>query len=77
MCEVVIVYLYGTGTFIETSQLQGTLTPTLTAEDHWDVYLGLRLTTLVLYCTLICRPKIRRRAVAEHLFHHDLYCLIP
>ena len=34
----------GTGTFIETSQLQGTLTPALTAGDHWDAHLGLRLT---------------------------------
>ena len=23
------------------------------------------------------RTQSKRRAVAEHLFHHDLYCLIP
>ena len=68
MCEVVIVYLYGTGTFIVTSQLQGTLTPALTAGDHWDAYLGLRLTTLVLYCTLTCRPKLEEGLWMSILF---------
>ena len=58
MCEVVIVYLYGTGTFIEYLPVTGSFNATLTAVDHWDAHLGLRLTTLVLYCTLTCRPKI-------------------
>jgi len=58
MCGVVIVYSYGTGTFIETSQLQGTLTPALTAGDHWDAYLGLRLTRKELFSTLTSRPKL-------------------
>ena len=76
MCEVVIVYLYGSDTFIGLLSLALNHNATFAVVDHWDAYLGLRLTTSVLYCTLTCRPK-QRRAVAEHLFHHDLYCLIP
>ena len=68
MCGVIIVYSNGTGTFIETSQLQGTVTPALAAGDHWDAYLGLRLTTSVLYCTLTRRPKLEEGLWMSILF---------
>ena len=57
MCEVLIVYLYGSDTFIGLLSLALNHNATFAVVDHWDAYLGLRLTTSVLYCTLICRPK--------------------
>ena len=76
MCGVIIVYSNGCDTFIGLLSLARNHNATFTVVDHWDAYLGLRLTTSVLYCTLTCRPK-KEGAVAEHLFYHDLYCLIP
>ena len=76
MCEVVIVYLYGSDTFIGLLSLALNHNATLAVVGHWDAYLGLRLTRKVLYCTLTSRPELRR-AAAELLFHRDLYCLIP
>ena len=58
MCGVIIVYSNGCDTFIGLLSLARNHNATLTAADHWDAYLGLRLTTLVLYCTLTCRPKL-------------------
>ena len=76
MCEVVIVYLYGCDTFIGLLSLARNHNATFTAADHWDAYLGLRLTRKGLAIHLHPALKIRR-AAAEHLFHRDLYCLIP
>ena len=56
MCEVVIVYLYGSDTFIGLLSLTLNHNATFTVVDHWDAHLGLRLTTSVLYYTLTCRP---------------------
>ena len=50
--------LYGSDTFIGLLSLALNHNATFTVVDHWDAYLGLRLTTLVLYCTLISRPKL-------------------
>lgn len=58
MCEVVIVYLDGSDTFIANSHLHGTLTPAFAAGEHWDAHLGLRLTRKVLFNTLTSRPKL-------------------
>ena len=58
MCEVVNVYLYGSDTFIGLLSLALNHNATLTVVDHWDAYLGLRLTRKVLYCTLTSRPKL-------------------
>ena len=68
MCEVVIVYLYGCDTFIGLLSLARNHNATLTAVDHWDAYLGLRLTTLVLYCTLTRRPKLEEGLWMSILF---------
>ena len=57
MCEVVIVYSYGCDTFIGLLSLARNHNATLTVVDHWDAYLGLRLTRKVLYSTLTSRPK--------------------
>ena len=49
--------LYGRDTFIALLSLARNHNATFTVVDHWDAYLGLRLTTLVLYGTLTCRPN--------------------
>ena len=57
MCEVVNVYLYGCDTFIGLLSLARNHNATLTVVDHWDAHLGLHLTEMVLYGTLIFRPN--------------------
>ena len=57
MCEAVIVYLYGCDPFIALLSLARNHNATFTVVEHWDAYLGLRLTEMVLYGTLIFRPN--------------------
>ena len=68
MCGVIIVYSNGCDTFIGLLSLARNHNATLTAADHWDAYLGLRLTTSVLYCTLTCRPKLEEGLWMSILF---------
>jgi len=59
MCGVIIVYSNGCDTFIGLLSLARNHNATLTAVDHWDAHLGLRLTRKVLYSTLTSRPKLK------------------
>ena len=57
MCGVIIVYSNGCDTFIGLLSLARNHNATLTAVDHWDAHLGLRLTRKELFSTLISRPN--------------------
>ena len=52
--------LYGRDTFIALLSLARNHNATFTVVEHWDAYLGLRLTRKVLYCTLTSRPILKK-----------------
>ena len=57
MCGVIIVYSNGCDTFIGLLSLARNHNATFAVVDHWDAHLGLHLTEMVLYGTLIFRPN--------------------
>ena len=52
--------LNGSDTFIGLLSLALNHNATFAVVDHWDAYLGLRLTRKVLYCTLTSRPILKK-----------------
>ena len=68
MCEALIDVLKRHWHFYRNLPVAGNFNATLTVADHWDAYLGLRLTTSVLYCTLTCRPKLEEGLWMSILF---------